>query len=63
MEETLGQHNSNVNKAIVKVAAKETNKSNRRIQCEFSTFKASKLKRHLKTHSGEKSYTWGHLKT
>ena len=57
MDETLGQDNPNVNKAIVKVTVKETNnrcKSNKCNQCKYSTFKASRLNRHLKTHSGEK---------
>ena len=58
MEHNLGNYDFGLKDANVKILRKNTDnviKSNKCNQCDFASSYASALRRHLKTHGGEKS--------
>ena len=57
MEQNIENYDFDLKDANVKILKKTTDnvtKSNKCNQCEFASSQAGDLKRHLKTHSGEK---------
>ena len=58
MEEKLQNHNFGSKDAIFKILKKTTEnviRPNKCNQCDYASFQTGNLKKHLKTHSGEKS--------
>ena len=57
MDQNVEQHNSNKNKSSEQIPIREANneeKSSKCDQCDYASSHASKLRIHLKTHTGEK---------
>ena len=55
MEQNLDNYDSGLKDVNVKIPKKNAEKSNKCNQCDYASSRAGHLRRHMKTHSGEKS--------
>ena len=54
MDQNIGQHKSRKRKTNAQIPIKDIKNGEKCNQCDYTFSRASNLKQHLKTHSGEK---------